>query len=103
MEVPSPNHWVTPKARAHHYYDSYKKDLHKYGRDSMVMLVSRSPIKMCKIQWHIRLVLTSYVARTLELQKLFTKVLSLPFSSSGCEENWSMFRQVRTKKKDLVY
>lgn len=45
----------------------------------------------------------NYGSKTLKLQKLAIKVLSLTFSSSGYEKNWSTFEHARTKKKDLVH
>ncbi|XP_042433028.1 uncharacterized protein LOC122019640 [Zingiber officinale] len=43
-----------------------------------------------------------YKANTPELQKFTIKVLSLTYSASGCERNWSVFEQFTAKKRNRL-
>ncbi|XP_059069310.1 uncharacterized protein LOC131859504 [Cryptomeria japonica] len=44
----------------------------------------------------------NYGLGTRNLQKIAVSVLSQPFSASGCEQNWSVFESIHTKKRNRL-
>ncbi|RVW25217.1 hypothetical protein CK203_105966 [Vitis vinifera] len=65
--------------------------------------LTRDPAKQEKVMVEVIEWWVAYGASAPNLQKFAMKVLNLTCSASGCERNWSIFENIHSKRRNMLY